>query len=257
MKVAFWSEEDRCGTTSSMAAVASFCSGAWKMKTVLLQSRNQKGDLCRKLEPESYIRNADKGLPVCRKDGKNLYCLRDGAEEYRKQKHYSKFFKESMWRLIDRAEQFSDITFIDCGNGEDELSAEILSKADVSVVNMTQGRRNLDYFFQKRHAFLGNVIYLVNQYHQESVYNKQNLNRLYRIQKDELAVIPNDQFFRYASDNGKTDRFIRRHIHCKNIDRQFYFMQELMHTANIIVNTAGFVKKPEQVCAFTAHTVRK
>ena len=44
MNIAFWSEEAGSGMTSSMAAVASICSDVWNIKTVLLQSRNQKGD---------------------------------------------------------------------------------------------------------------------------------------------------------------------------------------------------------------------
>ena len=49
VNIAFWSEEAGSGMTSSMAAVASICSDVWNIKTVLLQSRNQKGDLYQKL----------------------------------------------------------------------------------------------------------------------------------------------------------------------------------------------------------------
>lgn len=239
MKIAFWGEESGCGTTSSMAAVASVCSGMWNLKTVLVQSRNQKADLCTKLEQgRQSAPKQEAGLVTVRK-GRMYYMLQ---EEYRKQERYTGFFVESMWKLIHRAEQFSDIVFIDCGFGEDELSKDIVSKSDAAVMNLIQKRQSLDQYFQKRHIFSGNVIYLVNQYDQESAYNRQNLNRLYRIQKEELSLIPDNQFFRYASDNGKTERFVRKYMHYMNRDRQFYFMQELMHAAGMILNAAGYVK---------------
>ena len=50
MNIAFWSEDRGCGTTSSMAAVASVCSNAWNLKTILMQSRHQDGDLWEKIE---------------------------------------------------------------------------------------------------------------------------------------------------------------------------------------------------------------
>ena len=50
LNIAFWSEDRGCGTTSSMAAVASVCSNAWNLKTILMQSRHQDGDLWEKIE---------------------------------------------------------------------------------------------------------------------------------------------------------------------------------------------------------------
>lgn len=241
MKIAFWSGEEKIGMTSSMAAAACVCSNVWDLKTVLLQSRNQKGDLYQKFDGSQCScpgRRTRERLVTVRK-GRMYYLMQPG---YAKQEQYPEFFKKSMRRLILRAEKFADITFIDCGSGEDELAADILSGADVSVINISQGRQCLNLFFQKRHAFHGSVIYLVNQYQQNSICDKQYLNRLYRIPKEALAVIPDNQFFRYAGDNGKMERFILKYARCTNTDRQFYFMQELAHTVNMILYAGGFIK---------------
>ncbi len=250
LNIAFWSGQDGCGTTSSMAAIASVCASAWHMKTILLQSRNQKSDLNQKLgtawrtgtgcsahQPEAEIQDMPKrGSLVTVRKGRMYYLPQ---EEYRKKRSYSDAFREGMCRLIRSAEQHSDITFTDCGSGDDALSEEILSRADAVVVNLTQERRNLDNYFQGRHVFGEHVIYLVNAYHPQSAYNRQNLNRIYRLGKEELAVIPHSQFFRHASDNGMTEYFVRRHIRCCGTDRQFYFMQELLHAAALIRRAAG------------------
>lgn len=264
MNIAFWSEEDGCGTTSGMAAVASVCSDAWNMRTVLIQSRNQEGDLHQKLgtapvagmvREESQNTMLD-GLDYLLWQARNRKLTRamvadsmvsvvKGRMSYLPQGMHrvprvcQAALKESMWQVIRRAEMLSDITFIDCGSGEDELSAYILSKADAVVVCISQEKQNLDAYFRKRHAFRGKVIYLVNLYQAESIYNKKNLNRLYRIGEDELAVIPRNPVFRHASEKGKAERFIRRRIRCITLDQQFYFMQELMQATNLILKAVG------------------
>lgn len=267
VKIAFWSEEDGCGTTSGMAAVASVCSNAWNMKTILMQSRNQEGDLRKKLESvplsgmvrEESSYYALDGLDYLLWQEKNkklneamvtdsivpiakgrMYYLPQG--ERRKPQVCSEELKGAMWQVICKAEQLADITFIDCGSGKDELAEHLLGQADAVVVNLSQERQNLDAYFQKRHAFSGKAVYLVNQYQQESVYNKKNLNRLYRLQEETLGVIPWNPLFRHASDKGKVDRFIRRHIRCSVLDHQYYFMQELIETAHIILKAAGFAQ---------------
>lgn len=265
MKIAFWSKEDGCGTTSGMAAIASVCSDVWKMKTILMQTNNQEGDLYQKLgigiqglsmlqEKKQYDGHAgwenlvnleknkmlsqasllERMIPVVRE---RMYYLPQG--EYKKQKKYPELLKTRVQQVIHLAEQMSDLTFIDCGSGRDEMSEFMLAQADVAVVCISQERQNLDAYFQNRHVFLGNVIYLVNQYHQESVYNKKNLNRLFRLREEELAVIPYCPVFRHVSGKGKTERFVRRHTHCRIFDHQFYFMQELMQTTAIILKAAG------------------
>ena len=264
MKVAFWSEEDGCGTTSSMAAVASVCSDAWKLKTVLLQSRSQSGDLKQKLESgfkSSFVREetsyyALDGLDYLLWQEKNrklneqilqesmvpvvagwMYYVPQG--ERRKPQIYSKELKEAMCNILAQVEKQSDLTFIDCGSGEDDLSAYLLQEADVVAVNFSQERQGLDSYFQQHHRYHGRVLYIINHYQQESIYNKKNLNRIYRLQDSELAVIPENPFFRNASDRGQIERFIRRHIHYNLFDQQFYFMKELMQTSLLLLKAAG------------------
>lgn len=265
MNISFWSEEDGCGMTSGMAAIASVCSDAWKMKTILVQSSNQEGDLCQKLgagtqtvsavqeekmqyrqdgwdslcglaqnEKLTAAKLVERMVPVVRG---RMYYLPQG--EYKKREKYPAFVKEGMRQVIRSAEQIADLTFVDCGNGRDEMSDFLLSQADVVVISISQERQNLDAYFQNRHIFRGNVIYLINQYHQESIYNKKNLNRLFRLREEELAVIPNNPVFRHVSGKGKTERFIRRYIRCRIFDYQYYFMQELMRTAGMVVKAAG------------------
>lgn len=265
LKIAFWSEEDGCGTTSAMTAIASVCSDVWNMKTVLIQVGGQEGDLHQKLGTgalatcmvkEGNLYDAqgqwdgllrlikNKGLteemllghmvPVVK--GRMYYLEQGGC---RMQERYRKSAMEGMRQAIRFAERVSDLTFVDCGCGEGGMPGYLLPQADVVVVSISQERQNLDAYFQGRHAFHGKVIYLVNQYHPESIYNKKNLNRLYRLSEEELAVIPHNPVFRHVSERGKVERFVRRHMRCMAFDHQFYFMQELMQTAGMVVRAAG------------------
>lgn len=260
MRIAFWSAEDGCGTTSGMAAIASICADIWNRRILLFQSSNQSGDLSRKLGAEAKVQHTDAMqdsweelrrlagrqkltkamllgymVPVVRG---HLYYLPQG--EYKKREVYPEAVKRGTGQVLCLAEQMSDLIFIDCGSGEDQLSEYLLSQAEVVVVTISQERANLDAYFQGRHAFQGKVIYLVNQYHQESVYNRKNLNRMYRLCEEELAVILHDPLFRYISERGKIERFVRRHMHGIVFDRQFYFMQELIQTAMLVLKAAGY-----------------
>jgi len=263
--IVFWGEEDGCGMTSSMIAIASVCAHAWNRKTILMQGRNQQGDLADKLETDRFahlVREAgpngglldglDKLLwqAKSRKLGEadikdcmvpvikgRMYYLPQAA--YRKPRVYTQSLNDGMWRVIRQAEQLCDLTFVDCGSGMDAMSAFILERADLVVMNLSQERQNLDAYFQKRHAFRGRVIYLINRYQQESMYNRQKINQLYRVEEESLAVIPHNPIFRHASDRGKAERFVRRHIRHTALENQTYFMDELTRAASMIVNAAG------------------
>ncbi len=265
LKIVFWSEEDGCGITSGMAAVASVCADVWNKRTILMQSSNQTGDLCQKLgsgqkaaalmqaedagygrDNWAYLSRLARGrkltkvglmqcmIPVVRG---RMYYLPQG--EYQKREKYPDIVKAGLWQVVCMAEQISDLTFVDCGSGRDEMSDFLMSRADVVVIGISQERQNLDAFFQNRHVFQGNVIYLVNQYQQESIYNKKNLNRLFRLQEEELAVIPGNPVFRHISGKGRTERFIRAYTKYRILDHQRYFMMELMQTAGLILKAAG------------------
>lgn len=264
LNIVFWSEEDGCGTTSAMAAVASVCADAWHMRTILMQSSNQQGDLHQMLGMGMQVGSMSPDDPYGRRDewellnglaerrtltaerllehmvpviGGRMYYLPQG--EYKKQEKYSKAVKTGIRCVIALTQQIADLTFIDCGSGQDEISDYVLSQADVAVVSISQERQNLDAYFQNRHIFQKNVIYLINQYHQESIYNKKNINRLYRLYEEELAVIPDNPVFRHISGKGKTERFIHRHIRCGKFDNQTAFMQELLKTSALILKAAG------------------
>lgn len=264
MNIAFWSEARGCGTTSSMAAVASVCSNAWNMKTVLMQSRHQEGDLCEKLEAVPSLGMVSEDGPSRALDGldyllwqaknkkltdtvvfdsmipvvkERMYYL--PQSRYRKPRVYARSLKQGMCQVIRYAQQISDVTFVDCGSGRNELADLLLAKADVVVVCLRQERSSLECYFEKRHVFPGKVIYLVNQYQQESMYNRAYLMRRYRIEEDELGVIVHNSIFRHASDKGRTERFVRRHIRGTSLENQYSFMQELMQTTRLILKRAG------------------
>lgn len=283
MNIVFWSEEDGCGTTSGMAAVASVCADAWNLNTMLLQSSNQRGDLYQKLgtginsrslkkekrygmqdEWEVLTRLAERKklteeklmermVPVIRG---RMYYLPQG--EYQKREKYPKAVLSAIREIVSYAQQMSDLTFIDCGSGRDEISDFLLAQADVAVVSLSQERQNLDAYFQNRHILRENVIYLINQYHQESIYNKKNINRLYRLYEEQLAVIPDNPVFRHISGKGKTERFVRRHIQCRNSDYQSEFMKELVKTSALILRSARIkYLQPTAAGSFTGAGGRK
>lgn len=267
MNIAFWSEEPGCGTTSGMAAVASVCANIWNLKTILMQCGNQKGDLEKLFQPasanvlrEESVCYVPDGLDYLLWQARNrklseavmsecmvsvmkerMYYLPQA--ECAKANVYPEPLKMGMRQIVKKAEQLSDLAFIDCGSGADELSFYVMSRADAVVVCIPQRRQSLDTYFKNRHVFRGKTIYLVNQYQQESVYDTKNLNRIYRIDKEELTVILHNPVFRYACDHGKAGRFIQKHIRRMTLDTQFYFMQQLIRTTYLILRSVGLAEQ--------------
>ncbi len=264
MNIAFWSEEGGCGTTSSMAAVASVCSDAWNMKTILLQSRNQEGDLWKKLGTVQKNRMVCKdnaypalnGLDYLLWQAKNkrltdavmldsmvpvvkerMYYLPQGRDT--KSRVYPQSLKVSMCQIVRQAEQLSDLTFIDCGSGKNELTDALLAMSDIVVVSLPQNRSSLESYFVKKYIFSEKVVYLMNCYQQDSACSRKDLTRLYRVREEDLGVILYNPIFRHASDKGRTERFVRRHIRGASVENQYEFMQELMQTTRLILKHIG------------------
>ncbi len=269
MKIAFWSEDDGCGTTSAMAAVASVCSNAWNIKTVLMQSRGLAGDLCGKFEcgalsgmvREESAYYALDGLDYLLWQEKNnrldTSAVRENVVAVVKDKMFylpqgrcsspylcRQDIKGGMLRVAERVEQIADFMFLDCGCGKDEMTEDLLAQADVVAVNLSQERESVEACFERQRGWRGKVVYIINRYRQESVYNRKNISRIYRLCDGELCVVPEDLFFGSAGDKGQLERFVRRHLKSASFafDPHQYFMRELTRTAGLILRAAGYAE---------------
>lgn len=262
MRVAFWGMESECGTTSNLMALASFMACHSKLQVAMLQLEKEKQELKEffstretelvkekndyfVLEGLDYLFSIAKQKKLTREQvfenmepliENRLYCMPTGSR--RLYQFYPKETNEMLQQVISLLDACMDVTFIDCGNHMDGWTKQVIKEADLLVVNLKQTSASFDEFFLKNGSLAAKVLYLVGNYQKESVYNKQNLRRIYRIPKEHLAVIPFNPEFQQACEKGRLDKYMKGKKSLYGTEKRQYFMQELAATMQLLMRSA-------------------
>ncbi len=128
-------------------------------------------------------------------------------------------------RITDVFDKYLDFTFIDCGRRTDAWTQQMIKNADLVVINFEQSKEGLDAFFLQYANLSANVVYLISNYQKESIYNKNWIERMYRIPCEQLAAVPfNPEFWKVCKD-GHLSRYLKKSPYETEWKRNF--MQEL------------------------------
>lgn len=264
MKVLFWGAGEKCGTTSSMAAVASYLAMSRGGRTFLMQHKNVGGDLELFFEPwekRSMLKEdstyyvlegmdyliwqeqhhvldwnsfQESMIPMF---DHQLYYLPSGKRE--KPGLYPGQTGELQAQIISQMEQYADMLFIDLGHAQDAFTEQQLLTADVVFVTFSDDRREYERFFSAPLHCRGKVIYLLGNYHDEQVYNMANLSRMYRMDEENTCLLPADNYFAAACERGKIEQFMRKNYAGRMGHHSDHFMKELEHLAHMVVEVAA------------------
>lgn len=264
MKILFLGASRGCGTTSSMAAVASYCALHSSYRSFCMQLKEGGGDL------EQFFRPWEK-RPVLKEE--STYYVLEGMDYliWQEQHHRLDFncMKESMVPLLDyrmfylpggarekpvlypeqtgelqkrivlRLADYADLLFIDLGCGRDALTNDLLHTADVVVVNFSGESEELEEFFCRPLRCSGKLLYLLANYSDDQVYNSANLKRIYRLDENSICVLPSNPSFSQACTQGRMEQFMKRswRIHCSQRSEQF--LRELGRVSNLIMEAGA------------------
>jgi hypothetical protein len=132
---------------------------------------------------------------------------------------------KSVSRVIQTANEYTDMVLIDANSGEDMLSFRLMDQADLIVVNLTQHRYVLELFFKGySERFLGNnrVFFLFGDYDDNSSYNINNCRRKYSkfITAANSGVIPYCTQFLDAQNESRIVSFMQSGLHVRR-DNEF------------------------------------
>lgn len=261
MKIAFWGEEDSCGTTMNMLAMASYLTTRSTYRSVLISACNGSKNIKKHfsntsiergyvrescdyyvLEGIDYLLATKKKQMLTKKhihdsmqnvmDGK-LFCISSG--EHILQNYYPEELEQVLSMAIHLADGIVDYTFIDCGCKKDIWTKKMLQEADIVVVNFKQSPRALDDFFLNHVNISDKICYFVGSYQKESIYNKQNLQRMYRIEPEKIGVIPYSAEFQLACQRGQLDKFMKGKGKLYQSENKRYFFQELENTMQLLL----------------------
>ena len=144
---------------------------------------------------------------------------------------------DELFQIINK---ISDLTFVQCDSSESIVSKKILKEADLVVVNLPQNPANFLQILKSNEFQSDNLVFLIGQYNEDSKYHFNNIRRKFHIQKENIGVIPYNVDFMDSLIGGKTIEFLERNRDCRKQDYNYYFMQELRTSTNMILKKVGF-----------------
>lgn len=265
MKFFFFGQERNSGTTSNMVAIATRLSVKEQKKIILLQLgkkaeaietafyrswENQKlRENCAYFLAEGFDYLLQKNT-VRREEIRKvlkefipelLYYFPMGEREITmlEPEQYQKFLR----RVIDELEQMADYVFVDCGAMEVKAVEFLKRKEDLLVMNLKQTSESFDAFFLKQYNTAQKFFYLVGNYHFDSVYNRKNLYRMYRIPQGCFGVIPYNPQFQYVCQKGQLWRYLSdSHPFLPEQERDKAFRRETDCVLKAMLEETGYEK---------------
>lgn len=287
MKIAFWSEQEKVGTTFNMAAIACTAALVYPISIGALSSGYCDGDLEKNFqgkrqgnggaikgrgiqpgpkpgeflvaaEQQEYFsgqgldcllgkeREGDLGEQLLRANmhpviGDRLCCLPGSRRQEYKWWYKDRLFAQ-MHRIVAVMEQAFDAVFIDCGTRKDDFTQKILQEADLCVLNMDQEAELIGGYYRTPPKFRGKTFFLVGNYFKDELYNRANLQRLYRMDEDMLGAVPYNPQMQAASEAGMMDIGIRKYINHPMRGKNIDFEHEITRTAHLILKRAGVLE---------------
>lgn len=260
VKIAFWSEKSKAGTTFNMAAVACAAVMLYPISAAVAAGGYEDRDLENHFkvpeqtgmaaEEDSYFLASGLDLLLRKSQSMELtehmikanmhqivpgklYCLPGGKRQYEQWWDKADLFQK-MEVVLKQLEGSFDVVFIDCGCRKDDFTRKVLEEADVCVLNMQQEAELIGSYYKNRMKLKGKVFFLVGSYFGEALYNRKNLQRIYRLEEKELGAVPYNVHLQSAGMSGRTDGYIKDRLQHRNLE----FEEELKRTTRLIMQMA-------------------
>ena len=137
-------------------------------------------------------------------------------------------------------EEYAEFVFIDIGSEPDEFANSMLERADVVVVNFSGEQKELERFFCSPISCRGKVLYLLANYNSEQVYNCENLQRIYRMDRKSICHIPTNPHFAQACARGRVEPYMKACCRSRGTNpRNKQFIAGLRQVADLILEAGA------------------
>ncbi|MBO5354252.1 MAG: hypothetical protein J6J42_14060 [Lachnospiraceae bacterium] len=238
MKVAFWSSAGRPDSAAySMAAVGSLLSMVYQCEVVLgsnyisnimLQDCfsgkiSEKGvsgqpfryyygtlDYYRELWEQKEKRQGNiVEIPM---PGVTILYPPDAAD---KEMFYYQTDSQTMYLLDTAGEHYT-------------TSETALEEADLIVAFLPQEETAIQNFFEQYTRYLPKTMLVIENYHKKNRISLRSIDLRYGTKRWKNAIIPYDNEFIRACENGRLEMFLRDNRNCSTQNSHFYFMSNLL-----------------------------
>lgn len=148
--------------------------------------------------------------------------------ETRSRETFERDIGKAVCPMIQQAENYVDIVMIDSNSGNNELSFNLMSMADLVIISLAQGRHVLNKFFMEygeeicKHK---NTFYIFGEYDKNSGYNIFNCRRKYGqfINKNNSGVIPYNTRFMDAQNESDIIGMAKEWVNINKFDKNHKF----------------------------------
>ena len=228
-----------------LSADSSFLTGSQK-EDCLLAAEQQEYFLAGGLDCLLSMMPEELTAPVIRGNMRqilagSLYCLPGSRRKEREWWQEDPLFT-GLKRVLDAVEHCFDVMFVDCGSRKDDVARNLLSEADVCVLNMNQESELIGEYYRNPPKFRGKTFFLIGNYFENSLYTRKNLERIYRVDEDMLGTVPYHPWLQAAGRTGRAGAEVQKYLG-KNIrGKSVFFEQELARTARLILKLAGVIQ---------------
>jgi len=264
MNIVFWSEcQGRCATSGNMLAVSIMSSLVYAVKGIVMQFDNCskaiddvfEGKRQTNFLMEEYAYYSKKGidnlLDKSQLNDISVSDIQSNAIPVRNtHMSYIPVSKRIKSGLSDREiiasakkimavlNEAGGYNFIDCFNGERSVAKNIVSSADVVVVNICQGM-NVDKLMISDHI-MKKAVFLVGKYDADSNENLSSICKKYNIGRERIVAIPYNIEFHDAMQEGRLVPFLTKQIMARRTDSNFAFINGVYKATDMILRRAGF-----------------
>lgn len=170
----------------------------------------------------------------------NKFNLLPGTMKYNQDCYESEMLKIAN-HILNAAEKYYDLVYIDTNSGSNKLSQLVIEKSDLIIVNLNQNKEVIDAYFSEYDFDSDKIFYLIGNYDNRSKNNLNNLRRRYKkMTSFNSAVIPYNTEFADALSGGCLIDFMKKNIAVKKPDKNTYFMENVSKATKKILKMAGW-----------------
>ncbi len=262
MKIAFYSYDiGRCSSFSALIMAIMICE-KFSLSTIMMQNKSTREDVEKFLEltkrrnfyKEESVYFALDGLDFLIWLYQNKRISWGAVEEvsvplcdrarfiptgFREQSRlYPEKTADVQWDIVKWLDKMTDVVLVDCGNAEDVLSEHMKRDGEVKVICIKHEKEFIEEVLVKNKKWFSDEIILLVDYDFNSVYNKENISRIYRIPVERIAAIPKNLELENYMSQGKMQKFFRRNKNPFIGLRNSYCMREIREASEKIMEAA-------------------
>ena len=248
MIVAFWSPVvGKAGTTNNIFTTSARMALTQNKKVLLINSQYKSKDIETAIVPpntsellesvgiDCLLRNAkmrkisENSIRVSSLAyyGERLHIITGST------KKNEELFETEMFDLfpmiVRGASQYYDVVMVDVASGTSKMSRMILDVSDTVVVNLPQNKYLIEACLKKCNELNKKIVYLIGNYDNKSIYNRKNLERIFKQLKHKTVVIPHDVNLKDSFSDGII-KFLQ-----KDVESKKYLFEEVEKVGCLIL----------------------